>query len=618
MSDVAMELLSVTLTRAPLGLKLDAYGFLAAVLDTAEDATRRALRPCDELIGINGTLYDDIPTESTPDAAAELCDLVGEYVEAGAFPLTLTFRRDPSLMCQPVGACFERRSAPRRSSSAGPRRRRTWRSTRSPKRRRTLTSSPSPIYASQTSSSSLSSVRPPGDDELVFESPGAAFAPPDDDAAAFAPPRDDDAAAPPPDDAPPEGISEPAVAPNAAVEEAPVVTQDDAPPEDHISEPAVAPDAAVEEAPVVTTTRRRKKPRRYAEVPDAPASRWAEGSAVTPAPITPAAPPPITPAAPAAPVPPVTLSAGAAPPPRTPAAPVSGATAAAAGPTVFTKRQILALMPGGTGSIVPAVYAASGTIYALCFSEASNPGLPTVLEISAGAQRARQVALLDGLRQSGGVAPLFVCLRTRRGRLECMPGSSCKAFRFAGYRPVVSVERHHPPKLVGGEGRQATVTLGAATATPCPLTATPAAAPPATPAAPPPVLSPVTSPRRASPFLPPAPSPAAAFASPVALSPAPPPSVPGPTRRRAIPRRYADVPADVPASRWAEPPAAATAPAGPSSSTAAPAPAEPSSSTDDGSDESDDDSSLEDSLPPLPEPDRVSSASTISAVEVGL
>ena len=377
-----------------------------------------------------------------------------------------------------------------------------------------------------------------------------------------------------------------------------------------ISEPAVAPEAAVEEAPVVTTTRRRKKPRRYAEVPDAPASRWAEGSAVTPAPITPAAPPPITPAAPAAPVPPVTLSAGAAPaapPPRTPAAPASGAAAAAAGPTVFTKRQILALMPGGTGSIVPAVYAASGTIYALCFSEASNPGLPTVLEISAGAQRARQVALLDGLRQSGGVAPLFVCLRTRRGRLECMPGSSCKAFRFAGYRAVVSVERHDPPKLVGGEGRQATVTLGAATATPCPLTTTtPAAAPPATPAAPPPVLSPVTSPRRASPFLPPAPSPAAAFASPVALSPAPPPPVPGPTRRRAIPRRYADVPADVPASRWAEPPAAATAPA------------EPPSSTDDGSGESDDDSSLEDSLPPLPEPDRVSSASTISAVEVGL
>ena len=422
---------------------------------------------------------------------------------------------------------------------------------------------------------------------MVFESPGAAFAPPEDDAAAFAPPPDDDAApafAPPPDEAPPEG-------------------------EDAISEPAVAPDAAVEEAPVVTTTRRRKKPRRYAEVPDAPASRWAEGSAVTPAPITPAAPPPITPAAPAAPVPPVMLSAGAAPaapPPHTPAAPVSGAAAAAAGPTVFTKRQILALMPGGTGSIVPAVYAASGTIYALCFSEASNPGLPTVLEISAGAQRARQVALLDGLRQSGGVAPLFVCLRTRRGRLECMPGSSCKAFRFAGYRPVVSVERHDPPKLVGGEGRQATVTLGAATATPCPLTATPAAAPPATPAAPPPVLSPVTSPRRASPFLPPAPSPAAAFASPVALSPAPPPSVPGPTRRRAIPRRYADVPADVPASRWAEPPAAATAPA------------EPPSSTDDGSGESDDDSSLEDSLPPLPEPDRVSSASTISAVEVGL
>ena len=443
---------------------------------------------------------------------------------------------------------------------------------------------------------------------MVFESPEAAFAPPEDNA--FAPPPDDDAA--PAFEPPPDDDAAPAFAPPPDDEAAPafVPPPDDAPPEDAISEPAVAPDAAVEEAPVVTTTRRRKKPRRYAEVPDAPASRWAEGSAVTPAPITPAAPPPITPAAPAAPVPPVTLSAGAAPaapPPRTPAAPVSGAAAAAAGPTVFTKRQILALMPGGTGSIVPAVYAASGTIYALCFSEAANPGLPTVLEISAGAQRARQVALLDGLRQSGGVAPLFVCLRTRRGRLECMPGSSCKAFRFAGYRAVVSVERHDPPKLVGGEGRQATVTLGAATAAPCPLTATPAAAPPATPAAAPPVLSPVTSPRRASPFLPPAPSPAAAFASPAPLSPAPPPPpVPAPTRRRAIPRRYADVPADVPASRWAEPPAAATAPA------------EPSSSTDDGSDESDDDSSLEDSLPPLPEPDRVSSASTISAVEVGL
>ena len=45
-------------------------------------------------------------------------------------------------------------------------------------------------------------------------------------------------------------------------------------------------------------------------MPDAPASRWAEGSAVTPAPITPAAPPPITPAAPAAPVPPVTPTLG--------------------------------------------------------------------------------------------------------------------------------------------------------------------------------------------------------------------------------------------------------------------------------------------------------------------
>lgn len=210
------------------------------------------------------------------------------------------------------------------------------------------------------------------------------------------------------------------------------------------------------------------------------------------------------------------------------------------GPENFTKKQLLALMPGGMGSIVPAVYVAGGTIYALAFSEASNPGLPTVLEISAGAQRARQVAVLDELRRNNGVAPLFVCLRTRRGRHECVPGSSCKAFRFAGYRAVVSVERHDPPKLVGGEVRQATITLGGATAAPCPLTATPAAAPPATPAARPPVLSPVTSQRSASPFLPPA-----------ALSPAAPPPVPVPpaaTRRRAQTRRYADVP-DAPASR---------------------------------------------------------------------
>jgi len=333
MSDVALELLSVTFTQAPLGLRLDAYGLLAAVLDTAEESTQR-LRPCDELVGINGTLYDDVPTDSTPDAAAELCDLVGEYVEAGAFPLTLTFRRDPSLMCQPVGACFERRSiAPScRSSSGGPRRRRTWRSSRSPKRRRTLAASPSPIYASQTSSSSLSTIHPPGNAPLFSSikedapaSPGAA--------PAFAPPPDDIAASPQ------DTAAEPAE--NAA----PALTSPDA------AEPADA-------APVVTTTitRRRKKPRRYAEVPDAPASRWAEGSAATPAAasITPAAPPPFTPVPPAAPVPPVTLSAGAAPiapppiyagaaaapPLRTPAAPVarapqvsaSAAAAAAAGP----------------------------------------------------------------------------------------------------------------------------------------------------------------------------------------------------------------------------------------------------------------------------------------------
>lgn len=297
MSDVALELLSVTFTQAPLGLRLDAYGFLAAVLDTAEESTQR-LRPCDELVGINGTLYDDVPTDSTPDAAAELCDLVGEYVEAGAFPLTLTFRRDPSLMCQPVGACFERRSiAPsRRSSSGGPRRRRTWRSSRSPKRRRTLAASPSPIYASQISSSSLSTIHPPGNAPLFSSmeedapaSPGAApaFALPENDAPAFAPPPDEASPAfPPPDDD--AASTKYAAAEPVENDAAPTLMSPDA------AEPAGA-------APVDTTTtitRRRKKPRRYAEVPDAPASRWAEGSAAMPAAATRSAVSTLAPAAP--------------------------------------------------------------------------------------------------------------------------------------------------------------------------------------------------------------------------------------------------------------------------------------------------------------------------------
>ena len=79
-----------------------------------------------------------------------------------------------------------------------------------------------------------------------------------------------------------------------------------------------------------------------------------------------------------------------------------GATAAAPGSimataqsqlsdTLYSKKQILEVMPNGQGSHVPAVYAAGGVIYALCFSEDSNPGLPTVVEISCGTQRKKQV-----------------------------------------------------------------------------------------------------------------------------------------------------------------------------------------------------------------------------------
>ena len=138
--------------------------------------------------------------------------------------------------------------------------------------------------------------------------------------------------------------------------------------------------------------------------------------------------------------------------------------------TLWSKQQILSLMPDG-GSHVPAVYAAGGVIYALCFSEDSNPGLPTVVEISCGTQRRKQVTQFQELQRRRGTVPLFVCLKTARGRLELLPGGSgSKGFRFAGMRSVVSVQTHATPKMVGGEARQATVTLSAPTAgETCPL-----------------------------------------------------------------------------------------------------------------------------------------------------
>ena len=197
-----------------------------------------------------------------------------------------------------------------------------------------------------------------------------------------------------------------------------------------------------------------------------------------------------------------------------------GATAAAPGSimataarqlsdTLYSKKQILELMPNGQGSHVPAVYAAGGVIYALCFSEDSNPGLPTVVEISCGTQRKRQVALFESLKQKGTTVPLFVCLKTARGKLELLPsGSGSKGFRFAGMRSVVSVETHSTPKMVGGEARQATVTLSAPTAgETCPLQV-------------------AGIPRAIQVVGAPSPSPAPPRAPPVTPAPAPPPPQP--------------------------------------------------------------------------------------------
>ena len=120
-------------------------------------------------------------------------------------------------------------------------------------------------------------------------------------------------------------------------------------------------------------------------------------------------------------------------------------------------------MPNGQGSHVPAVYAAGGVIYALCFSEDSNPGLPTVVEISCGAQRKRQVQQFEQLKQRGGTVPLFVCLKTARGLSPCPAG---RAVRVPLCGDAVRGVRANArdAKMVGGEARQATVTLSVPTA----------------------------------------------------------------------------------------------------------------------------------------------------------
>ena len=120
--------------------------------------------------------------------------------------------------------------------------------------------------------------------------------------------------------------------------------------------------------------------------------------------------------------------------------------------TLYSKKQILEVMPNGQGSHVPAVYAQGGTIYALCFSEDANPGLPTVVEISCGTQRKRQVGLFESLKQKGSTVPLFVCLKTARA-----DSSSCPAGRAAGSlrRDAVRGVRGDTLDAENGRGRRA-------------------------------------------------------------------------------------------------------------------------------------------------------------------
>ena len=149
------------------------------------------------------------------------------------------------------------------------------------------------------------------------------------------------------------------------------------------------------------------------------------------------------------------------PPPRTPAPP--GAAAAAAGPgLVFTAGQILALMPGGTGNT--RCRSATGChLCALLLRGCSNPpagrardprratGPPGRLCSTDPAERWRRAALFllsNAARASKVHARLVV------------PNSGSRD-TARGLR-----QRHDPPKLVGGEGRQATATLGAPAAMP--------------------------------------------------------------------------------------------------------------------------------------------------------
>ena len=183
--------------------------------------------------------------------------------------------------------------------------------------------------------------------------------------------------------------------------------------------------------------------------------------------------------------------------------------------------------PGGSGSHMPAVYMQGSTIYALTFSEDTNPGLPNSLDISAGdGARKKQVNGFQKLQAAGAAVPLFVCLKGASGALETFRGGGKKAFRFYGFVAVERVDVHETHVLVLGEARQATVFLKDEDACrPCPLSVDGELRPidVATPVTP--LVAPAPPPALSQPPAAPAPPPAA---SPPSAAPAPPPVAPSP------------------------------------------------------------------------------------------
>ena len=244
---------------------------------------------------------------------------------------------------------------------------------------------------------------------------------------------------------------------------------------------------------------------------------------------------------------------------------------------IFSKEEIKELYPGGSGSHVPAVYMKGATIYALTFSEDSNPDLPERLEISAGAHRRKQVDGFERLRTSGGAVPLFVCLKGANGAVETFVGGGRKAFRFYGFVAVDRVDVHATPISILGEARQATVFLkDDDPCRPCPLSAAGVARPiaaavPVTPTEETAAAAPAPAQLALAPLLPPFDE----FAEAAAASPTPP--QPAPASEDSAPPPTPPPPQPQPASASedsAAPPPPQPAPA-PASEDAAAAPPPP-------------------------------------------